>query len=1239
VSLRRRLARIAIVLLLAAGLGLCWLLYTTAGARFVLARALAAGGGQVTVGTVSGSLGGTLVLGEVKASAGGIDATMASVRIRAAPSRLLLGRVLVHELVIEHLRASRTPGEAPPAAQAAADDTPLSAPWPIELERVAFSDAQWRDRAAEPVQVDALEFGMAWRGTELNLHKATLRVPDGDVALDARCDTALWTCATLDSRFSLPLSGQRYTGTLRMAGSAGTAHATLALSAPTAVTLDATLKDGERRAWTAHLVVPTFDPRPLAGGTRLSSLSLDLEAQGDREGGAVLGALSLNGHALTLPSLHYTVKPGLLTLTDLSVRTATGPAEFDASGTIALKGEQPDADLALAWKHVELPEDLVGLSLTSTGRIALRGSPERYRVDGNLSVARDARAVQVQLGLSGDAERIAIETLSLAQAQGRIEASGEVVLDPDLGWNLRLRAQRADPSDWWPDWPGAIDLDATLAGTRTEAGTSATLALKQLGGSLRGRPLRGSGQVALSNGMEVSGRLELASGRNVLRITGDGGSSPRLAATLDFADLSGLSPDLRGRIAGTLSGTGRWPRVGLSGNLRGEGLATPHGRAATLDLDLALSDLLEPAGRAAVTLADAEYGTARYTRMQLDFEGTGARHVLRLAASGSPAAVDATLVGGRAGTGWRGQLESLTLATPKLAAWELVHPVELVADAQVFDARDLCLQQGGGRLCVDLAWRGQSESSVQYRASEVPIALFAALAGAPPDLAVTGQLAGEGRFTFAPGGDPRGEGRIEIPQLVIEQGGRAKPLRLALGPVVANARWQPDGAHLELHATVQDDGRLDVDARMDPRTQALSGRVLVSMPDLAFLNALDARVANVRGALSSDLALGGTRDAPEIGGSARLTGLGAELPGAGITLSDGALALTFPDARSLSVQGQVRSGAGVLKVHGSGSLSREEPLSIQLEGSDFTVLDTPTTRVVASPALTLTRTADGYRLGGELGIPKARIDTERLPGGPTLRRSGDVVVLDRPAAPAADAALPFEAEVDVLLGDDVKIVGYGLDGSVSGRLTVRDRPGQVTTGRGSLTLAGSYRAYGQNLTIERGRLLFAATALDNPGLDLRAARTIGEVQAGVAVSGRANAPVLSVYSVPPMAQGDALSYLVTGRPLNALKGSEGAMVNGAARAMGTAAGDVLARSVGARMGVDASVSENATLGGAAFSVGKYLSPRLFISYGVGLFTPGEVVTLRYLLSRRWNLEVENASRASRAGVNYRYEKR
>ena len=83
----------------------------------------------------------------------------------------------------------------------------------------------------------------------------------------------------------------------------------------------------------------------------------------------------------------------------------------------------------------------------------------------------------------------------------------------------------------------------------------------------------------------------------------------------------------------------------------------------------------------------------------------------------------------------------------------------------------------------------------------------------------------------------------------------------------------------------------------------------------------------------------------------------------------------------------------------------------------------------------------------------------------------------------------------------------------------------------------------------------------------------------------------------------------------------------------------MAKNLGKRLGVDEiGIKDNEMIGGSAFTIGQYLSPRLFLSYGVGLFEPGEVVTLRYKLTEALGVQVESGTEESRAGLQYRIER-
>ena len=55
-------------------------------------------------------------------------------------------------------------------------------------------------------------------------------------------------------------------------------------------------------------------------------------------------------------------------------------------------------------------------------------------------------------------------------------------------------------------------------------------------------------------------------------------------------------------------------------------------------------------------------------------------------------------------------------------------------------------------------------------------------------------------------------------------------------------------------------------------------------------------------------------------------------------------------------------------------------------------------------------------------------------------------------------------------------------------------------------------------------------------------------------------------------------------------------------------------------------------------IGKYLSPRLYVSYGVSLLGTGQVVTPKYLLRKGIDIEIESSSVENRGSVNWRKEK-
>src|SRR5690606_33238961 len=208
-------------------------------------------------------------------------------------------------------------------------------------------------------------------------------------------------------------------------------------------------------------------------------------------------------------------------------------------------------------------------------------------------------------------------------------------------------------------------------------------------------------------------------------------------------------------------------------------------------------------------------------------------------------------------------------------------------------------------------------------------------------------------------------------------------------------------------------------------------------------------------------------------------------------------------------------------------------------------------------------------------------------------------------------------------------------------------PDTPTAATGEIRLSdGEYRAYGQGLVIERGRVFYAGGPVTRPALDLRAVRRPAEdILVGAHVQGTLEKPTFELFSEPPMSQQEQLAWLVLGRSLEDSPEGQGDALNRAALAMGLKGGDFLAKNIGQRVGVDEiGIQSGSGEAGApsdpaeaALVVGKYLSPKLYVSYGIGLFNPESVLAMQYEISRSLRLVTHSSSEATGADVLFTVE--
>ncbi len=301
-------------------------------------------------------------------------------------------------------------------------------------------------------------------------------------------------------------------------------------------------------------------------------------------------------------------------------------------------------------------------------------------------------------------------------------------------------------------------------------------------------------------------------------------------------------------------------------------------------------------------------------------------------------------------------------------------------------------------------------------------------------------------------------------------------------------------------------------------------------------------------------------------------------------------------------------------------------------------MNTPEVQLLISPNVEVTVTGERIVLDGEVRIPQANIHLREIPET-AVPISKDVVFVG-PAVEPQPSKVPVAGRVRLVLGDDVSFRGFGFTANLTGSILAIEEPGKPTAGTGELVIReGGYKAYGQNLTIDPGRVIFGGGPIDNPGLDVRAYRVASDsVIAGLLIKGTLKAPEVTLFSQPTMAESEALSYLILGRPLSEASKTEGNAVTKAAESLGLRGGNFLARRIATTVGLDeARIETGGKLDQAALIAGKYLSPKLYVSYGIGLFDHVSTFRVRYLLSSRWTL-VGETGRETGTDLLYRIER-
>jgi len=929
-----------------------------------------------------------------------------------------------------------------------------------------------------------------------------------------------------------------------------------------------------------------------------------------------------------------------LTVSRLQITQPDTRIEINAAGTFGVDSRL--LTLNAAWTGEKMPRGAgaAPLTLASSGQLSVDGSLDNYRFEGHTALTLpDRPRVRIRTSGSGNLKGIALATASLDAASSQMAVRGRLTWAPELSGSVDIELDDIDPGLLWPAWPGQLTGKASLHGSVTADGLVGGLSLHRLSGTLRGFPVsaqvglsRDATQITIHDGLLTSAHSRVA-------VSGAVARDWNLKFSINSGHLAELLPDAGGGLIseGQLTGPRQHPVASAhfeGKKLRYREYRMEHlrlvanldtGRGGNLDLTAEASELHAIGGP--------------WRRVEVHIDGEMERHRITLQAAQDGLAVEATAAGSLDQRYlWRGDLSQALLRSARLGTWRLRAPTALMAGPTRADIQQLCFEQTRTKpvssVCTQFALNG-SDWRGEVIVSSLPFTVFDAIW--PQRLSMSGDLSARFAAQRSAQSPVQGSGKIETTGGAITWGTPSTTIKYA--PSSATFNLDPRGLEADIDWHFVDAGVIQGNIRLpgwdsaagDHSRQALSGMVHIRTTALPLISLVSVDLANIEGTINSDLRIGGTLGTPEISGRADLTDASADLPELGVKLTHIQLALAVYRHREIDIRGSLRSGDGRLDVRG-GFLADPEagwPLQLVIHGEHLQVIDTREANVIASPKFQIKAANARIDIDGEVRIPRARLTPRKVPEeAVTVSTDATIVSRDSAESTQRDTASATHAQVRVILGDDIRVDGLGLRGRLDGELLIVDTPEKPSEGRGTIRIHdGFYTAYGQNLRIDGGRLLFAG-AMDNPGLDVRAVRTVASVTAGIHATGTVRSPQLKLFSTPPMADSDALAYILLGRPLNQASSSDGGMLMAAANGMGLGKGEEMAKSIGRSLGLDeVRINSGGDSGTTDLVVGRQLSTKLYIRYLAGLFgTPGRV-QLRYQLRPHIELQSETGAGA------------
>jgi translocation and assembly module TamB len=926
--------------------------------------------------------------------------------------------------------------------------------------------------------------------------------------------------------------------------------------------------------------------------------------------------------------------------TKVSAVTQTLPLKLSANLMAqASKANLPN-NLQVNWQNLAWPFDSPQFH-SDQGNLDLNGDLQTLKMTLDTILAgQNVPETQISLvataNLTAQNKVLELQELLLQSLGGQVSSQGRLTWSKFMSWQGSSNVSHIDPSVFWPQWAADINGEIITKANNNQGVWQAMLQRLDIHGQWQGYPLNATGQMDFeqNKGLKIHSLL-IKNANNSLLLNGAVSESQALNIDfiLDAAELSNTIPQLAGmlNLVGKVAGSAQQPELNyeLSGTelkiaevfierATGKGKINWSGRKS-MDLNLELQGI--------------QGINNQIDNTNITLTGDAEAHRFELTTTGKSTSVNIAIQGQLQQNSWQGKWLSGDIVS-SYANLTLLEPFTIEADwaTQEYSVSPHCWSHTDNELCIKQAEFKQNTALWDLSLKEFN--LLSVIHRLVPRMPI---IQTASRLNL----DMSGDWQIEqLPNVNLQASFSAgdwvfnqkNNLQLSIDKMSFDTQINQQNILTKIHLVGNEIGILSSSLQAqsglfeDPLNRPIEGELVIDGFNLAPLKVLVPQLEILQGVINGQAQIDGTLGKPLLKGAVNLTNAALKDESLPVVLNAIEQNIVL-NGDSADFVGSYKFGQGAGKMDGSISWTHSLAGSLHIWGEALEFDYQNILKAKVSPNINLVFEANNLEISGEVTVPYARVKVRKLPEG-SISASQDVILVEQQAQQDTTQqrmAVNILVKVDPFDNKQVKLDAFGLTTDLQGQLRIQNNKSDLFASGEMKLVNGRYRAYGQNLIIRQGDILFNSS-ITRPFLSIEAVRdpnlTADDVLAGLRVEGDAQNPTVTVFSEPDMEQQQSLSYMLTGQGLGESNSdSQDVVLTNALLSIGLGKSENFISKVGNKLGFeDVGLDTSGQGGNTQLSLTGTIAPGVQLRYGVGVFDSVSEVAIRYELLPKLYLE-------------------